>query len=67
MSKNYIDNGDGSYTIEAPTTCCSRTTKADLQQAIANLTASIAQLTARKNDIQADLDAINALVPPPQK
>lgn len=61
MSKNYIDNGDGTYTIEAPTTCCTRKSKVDLQQEIANLTSSIAQLTARKVEVQADLDAINAL------
>jgi hypothetical protein len=61
MSKNYIDNHDGTYTIEAPTTCCSRTTKADLTQTIANLTNQIAQLTARKIEVQADLDAINVL------
>jgi hypothetical protein len=61
MSKNYIDNHDGTYTIEAPTTCCSHTTKADLTQAIANLTNKIAGLTDRKNELIADLAAINTL------
>lgn len=61
MSKNYIDNHDGTYTIEDTTTCCQITTKADLQQHIAGLTANLATMTARKVDLETDLAAINAL------
>lgn len=62
MADSYINNGDGTYTIEKDVTCCqSSVTKSGLQLEIDAITANIATLTARKAVLEADLVAINAL------
>jgi hypothetical protein len=62
MANNYIDNGDGTYTIEKPITCCQNgVTKTGLQLEIDAITANIATLPTRKAELEADLIAINAL------